>query len=187
MQKVLVEPRLNKLSEATAIKFLESRGYSIKKEVLGLDCEDVTVTNVQIVDFFYSELNRLLGEGQVLLIKQEDKDLKSIQRYQEKAKRLRISKKKANLYLYDSIKLFFKYRFDKEGSEELKNITPKNITFLLGAGSWIIDKVMNMHQNKLKEYENSEEGMAFKNRIYEEEDTKFLELQAERHKKILNS
>lgn len=165
------------LTVETAIKFLSDRGYCVEK----VD-NNIPILQAQIIKQFYSDLRNLLGDRRALILNVQDKeDIRAIDRYIKKASRFGISKVVALQHLKDALTLLF-----KEYNTLKLTQPPKSINFLLSSnGNWIIDKLMLELEKRVAEYEDSEEATRYKESLYETVDDTFLELQKQRHEKLL--
>jgi len=177
MQKTLITKESKTLTVEQAKKFLEDRGYHVEK----FD-NSIPQLQVEIVKDFYKGLSNLIGEKRLTFLNVQDKeDARAIDRYLKKSSRLGITKLDSLKYLKEVVKLLFK-EYNSLGLTQ----PPTSMTFLLSHnGNWIIDKLMVIMESRVKNYDSSPEAMAFKESIYEMEDDKFLQLQQDRHKKLL--
>lgn len=160
-----------------AIKFLESKGYHVEKYD-----GSIPRLQAQIIKDFYTGLRTQIGDKRLAFLNVQDKeDSKAIDRFLKKSSQLGIPKTNALNYLHEVVKLLF-VEYNNLGLTQ----PPTSLTFLLSHnGNWIIDKLQVILDNRVRDYDQTPEAVAYKESLYEIEDDKFLDLQKERHSKLL--
>lgn len=169
-QKPLIEVPI---PEEEAVNYLINQGYVVFKP----SQQENKVTNEDVIKVFYTRLHNELNTYACPDTKEE---LRQLTRYQRKAAKIGITKYKSNANLV----FFINYIFDNLAELELTQV-PYSLSFLLGAGSWIVNKALMLYTVKLSRFEESAEAELYKQKLYEQEDDKFIKLQKERHRKLL--
>lgn len=169
-QKPLIQ---KDISTQEAIEFLQKSGYTVTK-----DLEDNGgISNFQLIEIFRENLAAIGGEDDVLSSCLDDRrEIEAIKKFKKKASVLNIKPKDASEYLRKSILLMFKYMEDLELEKP-----PSSIYFLLSEkGSWILKKTLQVHRKKMEDSE-----VEFREKMYNDDDDRFLQKRKELHKKIL--
>jgi len=169
------------LREEEAVKLLEGLGYSV---VAGETKTSLVITNQNVIDFFYGRLSEVADDSTVISNRlSENRELKAVKKFQEKALKENLSKNSANESLMDLIDLVFTY-YDALNL----NDPPYSISFLVSEkGSWIFTKALKAHKDAVESYEDSEEAEEYKRAKYNDmdEDETFKKLRELRHKELL--
>jgi len=166
--------------ERQYITYLESRGY----EVIKLKKGTRSVTIAEVVEYFYKNLKTFCGEKVVLAARLSDKkDFKAVSRFQEKAKKVGLSKSAANETLIDLISLVFSYYRDTK-----KECPLSDLSYLISQrGSWMVQMSIQHRRKEDSKWERSEQAEIIKRQIYSDLDNDvFQKLKESKHSKILN-